>query len=348
MVKSKDKIYLGITAVVLAVIFVGFGLFNIGRHDQQPHTLAVQPQARVDLVARHPLSGQPIGNDFREFFPVSVMIENAADVLPQTGLAQADIFYEALTEGNITRLMAIFDSTRKVSAVGPVRSARNYFLDWAEEYGGVYMHVGGSPQALSVIDKYDFVDIDQIGADEKYFWRNNGQKAPSNVYTSSDFWQNAGISNGADPLDAGQAAAFKSWYFVDPNSVRPSAVPKNLELRFSSDLYTVKWSWDVQKNIYWREQGGEKFLFEDNSQAWASNVIVQIVESRLIDTERRAMDTKAGGQVLIYNKFGRSIGTWEVVDGRTMFYDASGTQIKLVPGKTWVEILDNPTKLKEI
>jgi len=346
-VTSQDKIYLGITAVVLAVIFVGFGLLNVGRHDLQPHTLAVQPQERVDLLPRHPLNGEPIGKDYRAFYPVAVMVENAADVLPQRGLQHADIVYEALVEGNITRLLAIFDSSDHVEAVGPVRSARNYFMDWADEYGGLYMHVGGSPQALNVIDQYDFVNIDQIGANEQYFWRDNNKKAPSNVYTSSQNWQTVAEIKGVVELNAAQAADFSSWYFVDTASVQPNSQPKNIKLNFSSDLYAVQWDWNSTQKVYLRSQGGEKYVYENGQQVAASNIIVQIVNSRLIDTERRAMDTQAGGQVIIYNQFGRFVGTWSVQDGRTMFFDASGTQIKLVPGKTWVEILDNPTKLKE-
>jgi len=82
--------------------------------------------------------------------PFGVVIENFPDARPQSGLSQANIVYEALAEGGITRFFALFQ-TQKAPQIGPVRSARTYFNDWAEEWGVVYAHVGGNSDALAYL-----------------------------------------------------------------------------------------------------------------------------------------------------------------------------------------------------
>src|SRR3990167_951299 len=108
--------------------------------------------------------------------PLAVMIENHADARPQSGLTSADIVYEAVAEGGITRFMAIFYCNLSDTQVGPVRSARTYFLDWLSEYDALYAHVGGAntpgpADALSQIIKYGIKDLNQFSIGFPTFWR---------------------------------------------------------------------------------------------------------------------------------------------------------------------------------
>lgn len=328
---------MAITVIIMAVILLGFAfqnLFKSKKIDQQPNTEAEQ-NVSVDKT-RHPLNGQ-ILQEPSDFFVIAVMIDNAYDIRPQYGLGKADIIYEALAEGNITRLVAIFDSQRKEDKIGPVRSARNYYMDWAEEYKGVYMHVGGSPQALKVIDDYDFVNIDQIGAGEIYFWRDNNLNAPHNVFTSDSNWLRVGELK--DPANIDYDLA---WNFVDlPENLENILKPEDFVIDFGSDIYAVDWKFNNKTNTYQRWQGGDKFLYNTGEQATADNIIVQVADSHLIDEERRSIDTQAGGKVFIFNLFGKQEGRWQTVDGRTRFYDENNEEMKLVPGKTWVEVINN-------
>ena len=120
---------------------------------------------------------------------VGVMIDNHPDSRPASSLAKAKIVYEAPVEGGLTRYLAIFDSKQVVAEVGPVRSARAYFLSWLQEYGrGLYMHSGGSPEALSAIKTKKIFDANEFFWGE-YYWRSSDRPAPHNLYTSSDNWQ---------------------------------------------------------------------------------------------------------------------------------------------------------------
>lgn len=331
---SKYKLYAAITVIILAVILVLWGLIHMPRRIDQK----VESQKIDQEVLRHPLTGQALEQSV-DFFAIGVMIDNAYNIRPQSGLKEADIIYEALAESSITRLLAIFDSNQKVEKIGPVRSARPYYMDWAEEYGGIYMHVGGSPQALDIIFDYNFTNIDQIGAGETYFWRAGDLDAPSNVLTSSANWLRAREIKEVQNLDW---SAFKSWHFVEPTV---TTTPPDFSVDFSIDLYKVDWHYNDLIKKYQRNYGEAKAIYDSGEQIVADNVVVQVVDSHLIDTERRTMDTDGSGPVFIFNAHGEQVGTWKYLDGRTLFFDPSGQELKLVPGKTWVEIINSEESL---
>jgi hypothetical protein len=98
------------------------------------------------------------------------MIDNSVFARPPSALSRAGLVYEAEVEGNATRLMAIFSSGKDLNEIGPVRSARPYFIEWAKEFGAPYVHCGGSPEALAILAKGGIIDINEFygGA---YFWR---------------------------------------------------------------------------------------------------------------------------------------------------------------------------------
>ncbi|MDD5749967.1 MAG: DUF3048 domain-containing protein, partial [Patescibacteria group bacterium] len=285
-----------------------------------------------EFFYRHPLSGQPTKEPI-DFYPVAVAIDNAYNVRPQYGLEEADIIYEALAEGNITRLLAIFDHRKSVDKLGPIRSARSYFMDWAQEYGGIYMHVGGSPEALAKINRYDFVNIDEMGANGIYFWRDQNLLAPHNVFTSSANWLRIGEMREVNNCDQSII-----WNFVD-NKDDLQSLAGDFSLNFSP-AYQIDWKFNDHLKAYQRWQGGERFLFASGEQVSAQNVIVQVIPSPIIDDkERRTMDTKKGGPVFIFNHFGQQEGLWSFAEGRTRFLDEDGQELKLMPGRSWVQVV---------
>lgn len=338
MLFRNYKIYLAITVIIVAVIllvigfFQGFGLKMRQQSSEQNLNFATSTPSQL-----HPLSGQAFGEE--DFFAIAVMIDNAYNIRPQAGLDQADIIYEALAESHITRLLAIFDSRKIVEKIGPIRSARPYFMDWAEEYSGLYLHVGGSPQALANINDYYFTNIDQIGAGEIYFWRDQKLKAPSNVFSSNSNWLRAGEMKTVKKIST-SSAAYLAWNFSTTSSTAAVITP-NITLDYSVDYYKAEWRYSEVLGAYQRWQNNEKFIYATGEQALAHNVIVQIAPSSLIDIERRSIDTEAGGPVLIFNSFGQQTGQWKKINGRTRFFDEAGSELKLVPGKTWVQIVDS-------
>ena len=337
MPKLKAKILFLITVTIVAVILIVFSLkalFN----PLEPTLPQGFLETEEEFFYRHPLSGQKTKEPI-DFYPIVAVIDNAYNTRPQYGLEEADIIYEALAEGNITRLLAIFDHRKNVDKLGPIRSARPYFMDWADEYGGIYMHVGGSPDALAKINSYDFVNIDEMGANGIYFWRDQNLSAPHNVFTSTANWLRI-----AEMKEVNNCDQSIIWNFVDVDQNFQSLVP-DFSLNFTQ-AYQVDWKFNQKLGAYQRYQAEEKFLFASGEQISATNIIVQIIPSPIIDDkERRSMDTKKGGTVFVFNHFGLQKGVWAFAEGRTRFLDEEGQELKLIPGKTWVQIIPSESFL---
>ena len=116
--------------------------------------------------------------------PIAVMLDNVGDARPQAGLNDAYIVYEIIVEGNLTRLMAVFKDA-DLEKIGPIRSSRHYFLDYALENDAMYVHFGWSPQAKSDISKLDVDNINGMAESSTSFWRVRDKSAPHNVVTST-------------------------------------------------------------------------------------------------------------------------------------------------------------------
>ena len=116
--------------------------------------------------------------------PIAVMLDNVGDARPQAGLNDAYMVYEIIVEGNLTRLMALFKDA-DLEKIGPIRSSRHYFLDYALENDAMYVHFGWSPQAQSDIRKLDVDNINGMAESSTSFWRVRDKAAPHNAVTST-------------------------------------------------------------------------------------------------------------------------------------------------------------------
>lgn len=272
---------------------------------------------------------------------VAVMIDNHPDALPQSGLDQASVVYEAPVEGSFTRFMALFPVGAEVNKVGPVRSARPYYLDWLQEFGNpIYLHVGGSPEALDLIKQKNILDYNEFynGA---YYWRDANRAAPHNVFTDSSEWQKIWDKNSARPT-----ADFSGWVFSTSSDYHFDGKEQNGEkiiLLFNSK-YTVEWHYATSTKQYERFQYGGEHLMENNAKIFADTVIVQETVMKVIDEEgRREINTTDGGKAIVYLEGRAIIGAWNNgIDGRTRFYKNNDEEIKLKSGKIWIEIVNSP------
>jgi len=276
--------------------------------------------------------------------PVAVMIENHFQSRPPSALSQAKIVYEIIVEGEITRFLAIYDLSETAEQIGPIRSARPYYIDIAEEYGAVYVHSGGSPDALDILryrkPVYDFNEFFR----ENYFWRDRAKLAPHNLYTSGDLLREA-----KEDYDLPVNGEFTPWSFKDMQNPATST-PSNLKIDFSDDItYQVEWRYDKKTNSYVRWQSGEEHIDDDGSYVTAKNVIVQVSKTRVVDNiGRRSMDLDSGGEAIVYIDGKSTIGEWQKIDGRTVFFDESGNEIEFNRGSVWVEVVSSMDWVKGI
>lgn len=273
---------------------------------------------------------------------VAVMIENHFSARPQAGLASASIVYEAPVEANYTRFMAIYPVGEDVNKIGPVRSARPYYLDWLAEYGTpLYMHVGGSPDALDIIKSRNIFDLNEFYRGW-FYWRADVRSAPHNVYTSSKLWEKA-LSDYTEDYEDNK---YEGWSFVTTTIKSPLGGGLggvgNITVSFLPPVYEAVWKYSSTTNKYARYQMGEVHVDDDGINILADNVVVQKVSAKVLDeVGRQEIMTIGKGDLLVFKNGGVLEGYWEKsgVYARTKFYYNNGQEIKLNQGKIWVEIV---------
>ncbi|HAP37816.1 hypothetical protein A2410_03585 [Candidatus Shapirobacteria bacterium RIFOXYC1_FULL_38_24] len=320
--------------------------------------------------------------------PLLVMIENHLDSRPQSGLSNADVIYETVAEGGITRFMAVYycavtrGSTYKYD-VGPVRSARTYYLDLASEYSDypLYTHVGGAncsaatpggpcttakkAQAIEQISQYGWnnkgtwSDLSQFSLSYKVCRREperTGEvKATEHtMYCSTEaLWETAadrGLTNLTEINKTSWDKNFKTWQFTQKDN--PTVSDKSISFGFWGDAsYAVKWVYDQTSNNYVRHNGGEIHIDIDTKKPLTTkNVIIQFVkETRSVDEHVHNLYgiIGTGKGVLIQNGTHQDI-TWSknTRTSRTIFKDKSGKEVNFVPGTIWIEILPIGNKIE--
>ncbi len=297
--------------------------------------------------------------------PMAIMIENHLEARPQSGLSTADIVYEAVAEGAITRFMGVFycDSISHDNIIGPVRSARTYFLDWASEYSKnpIYVHVGGAntpnkADALGQIEDYGWGgenDLNQFGLSVKECWRDYNRlnrlvATEHTMYCSNEaLWK---VADGRGWAAVGQdkkpwEATFTPWKFADPKPVSPPQVTK-IEFDFWAEYkdYTVRWDYDSAANLYKRTNGNQTHVDRNiNQQLAVRTVIIQFEkETGPIDDHMHLLyGTTGSGKAMVFQNGAKIEGTWTKKDrlSRTIYKDSSGKEITFARGKMWIETL---------
>lgn len=357
--RENKNLRLGVLAAVLVggALFVWTGILLVIRSQRliqsaatpTPLTIiepaieeSIQPDIpemidrRIDgtLVEETDVNRQPIG----------VMIENAAfaGVRPQFGLSQAQLVYEIIVEGGITRLMAVYASADLPKTIGPVRSARPTFLEFISEVNGLYAHAGGSPDALQAIDGLRIKDLSALGSDARFFYRDSARVAPHNLFTSNSLFTLAL----RDKNLTDTRPEYDSWTYKDDSPIQPAPTEERfVKIDFGSgEDYLVRWVYDTTANAYQRYNGGE--LQKDaNTDTVLSfkNVIVQIVPPAVPAGEKGRINFAVTGEgdVFIVRDGEVIKGRWKKPDrlSRTQFYTVDGSLIELNRGSTWVEIL---------
>ncbi|MCH7492213.1 DUF3048 domain-containing protein [Patescibacteria group bacterium] len=333
--KSKKWIIISVVAVVIVAAAVGYIIFGLDVSDQVSNKSGGST-GESGLVARA-IDGVLVPAEESNYYPVAVVIENLVVSRPQSGLAGANIVYEALAEGGITRFLAIY-AGQTVGTIGPVRSARPYFVDWVLEYNALYVHAGGSPQSLSDIRQNDVFDLNQF-FNSQYYWRDTTLNVASEhtLFTSGEK-----MTFALRDLEAPEEGDYQSWKYKEEakKSARP-VEEKNIIIDFSSFSYNVEYKYDPNANEYLRYMAGEIHKDKDGTAIRPKNVIVQKVKTRLADEIRLAMDTVGEGDAIIFRDGVATVGTWEKKSktDRTIFSDMDGSEIELNPGSTWIEVV---------
>ena len=392
---TKSKIIPVITALVLFILSSGISyLFfhTLNSRNKPPATVSdttnpvpTKPtrgskiNPALPKTEACPLNGQLYTKQEADIWaqrrPLAVMIENHEDSRPTSGLGSADIVYEAVAEGGITRFMGLFycgiaaDNT----TLAPVRSARIYFVKLVSEYDALYNHVGGAgncddptvnekAKALCYIRRNNIKDMDQFGraGDFKTCHRltNRLDRDVAYEHTMACFTEslyNAAAKYNWTNVDAKGVSwdkNFKPWTFTDGSASSASdATTVSFDFWSSQKNYSVVWKYDASSNTYLRENGDQKAIdLNYGDQLSAKNVVVQFVKETGPLDDHKHMDygvVGTGKGLLFQNGQAQNI-TWSKVTAasRTKFMDNKGKEISFNRGQIWIELVPDGNQVE--
>ncbi len=379
---QKLKLGLGIIGLYLLSAGISYVLFSYlkGAPGIIAPSTPESKRAAIDVNAPKteecPLNGKMYTKAEKDIWqtrrPLGIMIENHQDSRPQSGLSKADVVYEAVAEGGITRFLTVFfcGASAEETQVGPVRSARIYYLDWVSEYGSspLYVHVGGANKpgqtdALGAIKKYGwdlYNDINQFSVGFPTFWRDYERlghpvATEHTMYSTTDkLWEVAKARGLANKDKDGKTwdDDFVPWKFQDG---KPSAAPTALKISFpfwkGYEDYKVTWEYDPSTNVYKRVNGGQAHVdFDNKEQLAANNVVVLFTREKGPVDELMHMlyDTIGSGKALVFQNGEAIDATWSKKSRaeRTRFMTSQGKEISFVRGSIWIEVLNTVTKVE--
>lgn len=348
------------------------------------YLLDIDPNEPVDQPC--PLNGQLYTNTERQAWeqrrPLAVMIENAPDARPQSGLGQADIVFEAVAEGGVTRFMAMYlcEAQKQDLTLAPVRSARTYFVDLAAGFNRpLYVHVGGSnvPSSDYKTDALGYLsylgwtaenDLNQFSIGFPTFVRNYNRIEGKDLATehtmestTEGLWEVAAergwTNTEPDRVVRGETVEGENWYDVfEPWTFQtePAEIGSvtNISHDFWSgyDQYVVEWTYNPDTNAYKRDMGGEPHIdLNTGQQIEANTVIVFLTTERGPVNEKKHMiyKTEGTGDALIFQNGQAIEATWARRDNEDMyrFTDARGEDVALSPGLIWMAVVDESTEV---
>lgn len=310
--------------------------------------MVTETESETELVSgevpegmmRSYLTGELVTKEVGTKRPYAIMINNIQAGLPQSGVGQADIIYEAQVEAGITRLMAIFEDVDGIEKIGTIRSARHYYMDFADDNEAIYVHYGQSKYALERIENENRTTIHGLsGYESSVFYRSTDRKAPHNVYTTGEMLAKGLEVTGLTrdyPEDFTPRLTFNETDTPLTDGVDAATV----NIPFDSKPY---FTYNTEDGLYYRYQYGEPHIDrEDESQLAFKNIVVQYVFEASISKEDHQDLTLVGTGRGHYITDGKAIEiTWkrEKNTDRTTYYDADGNEIHLNPGKTFFEVV---------
>jgi len=292
-----------------------------------------------------PLSGLAVTQAQSQLPITAVMVENSDEARPQSGLSQAGVVFEALTEGGITRFMALYQEGAPGS-IGPIRSARPIFIDALLPFNAAYAHVGGSSDALTQIISDNVKDMNEFYYGG-YYTRISSREAPHNVYTSMSELYSLEQSKGYY-----SPTSFVQW---PRKAEAPSKLPTvtAIKLNPSGPDFAVSYTYNPTANDYMRDEAGAVMVDANTGAQLTPKVVIALV----IPSSQGALDASGAyytdysdigsGQADIFQDGTVTTGTWSksTPSSQLVLTDNSGIPIALNSGQIWITVLSQANQV---
>ena len=366
MYKNKKTGMIGIIITIIILILVAGGLLAVKFWQDSQNQKQVGNVNTIKEQEKIPEPTTFAGNER----PIAFMIDNNINAMPQAGLLEADLVYEIIVEGGETRLMLVMQG-KDLDKIGPLRSARHYFLDYALENDAIYVHYGQSPQAKSDIKSLSISDINGIYESESLFWRDSSRYAPHNAVTSTaniekiieregfrttthqDPVLNYVVEQELDSIEEieqqEKAENQEQSGNVNENNNQEEETQSTSQIQDAwkitipySSYNTVKYEYDPETETYIRYSRDKKQVdWKTEKEVTTKNIIITFVKNESIDSYGRQTlyNLKKADGYYITN--GKAIPiTCEKTSrsGKTIYKDLNGNELKVNDGKTFIQI----------
>ncbi len=301
----------------------------------------------------NPLTGLPMDGEQVKKRPVAIMLNNLREAQPQLGQSQADILYEVLAEGGITRMLGVYQSVEGVGKIGSIRSARPYYLELALGHDAIYIHAGGSEDAYAKIRQWGVASLDGVrgpymsnNENGNLMWRDpvrrRSYSLEHTVVTTGDAIRErfAGYSSLRQEHEEGYAYTMD---FAQDGTPAGGAPAEKITIPFSN-YKTGVFHYDADTGLYLAEQYGGPYLDGDTEQQVAvTNVVVILTACRNTGDKygHITVDLSSGGAGY-FACGGQVIGiTWskQAPDGQLVYQDLNGNPLTFGAGRTYVNIV---------
>lgn len=340
---KQNIIAAGIVAAVAVFTVTGYVLLNKQPAPAKPIvTASKKVEAPKPTTVAAALSGLQVAPEVNQRPVVGVMIENSQAARPQSGLSQAGVIFEAIAEGGITRFLALYQDQQPTN-IGPVRSARPYYVQWNESFRAAYVHAGGSQDALANIKAWGVQDLNQFAGGP--FRREPSRASPHNLY-----------SNVVDLANVATQRGYKSEFTsLERKSASPLKTPTagTIDFAISSALYNSQFVYDGASNSYKRSEGGAPQVDANTNAQLAPSVVVALIVPLSAGSKTAQggaysnYNPLGSGQAYIFQDGGVTVGNWHKATNTSQitFTDQAGAAIKLNPGQTWMTALASSNKV---
>ncbi|MGN7408723.1 DUF3048 domain-containing protein [Sporosarcina sp. SAFN-010] len=281
-----------------------------------------------------PFSGMAV--ESADLRPILATVNNHPLARPQSGLSQADVVYEVFAEGNITRLLALYQS-QIPEEIGPIRSARDYFIEIADGLDAFYIAHGYSPDAHALLTAGMVDNINGMQYDGTYFVRSKERKAPHNSYISTEHIEQAMEDLSID-TEIREVPALS--FHPDADSAKLGEIASTIVVGHPDPNFTSTYTFDAETKTYERSVNGIITTDKgDDKKVTPTNIVVMEAPYTTIDAEgRQSLDLTKGGPAILFQNGVALTLEWKQIDG-VITPVQNGVPAKLVPGQTWFHIV---------
>ena len=342
---KKQKISLIISVIFLILVIIFSFLFFFRKPESapvknpDPKSQKTEPKKKAKPEKFYSkLSGVEVSEKSLENAPVfGVMIENSIPARPQSGLSQAEVVFEAIAEGGITRFLALY-LQHKPKLLGPVRSIRGYYIDWASGFDASIAHVGGPGDALARMRDGKHKDMDEF-LNTQTFWRSKNRYAPHNVYTNFTILSALGSSKGWN------SSNFEGFSRKEDSPAKEKNATQ-IQVNISGFSYNSTYVYQENCNCYLRSQAGVTHTDADGTQISTKTLIVLKMENKLAaDRYHNTYRNIGSGVAIVFQDGVAQEAKWvkSSEDSPLILQNNDGSNFKINRGQSWIVAVGNST-----